>query len=151
MTLFNLILAVHILFGFGALLAGVLAMAVRKSRGLHTRLGEAYHWLYVGIALTACALAALQWERLWWFVPIAVGSYAFALLGYAMAKIRPKDWLKYHLIGQGGSYIGIITAVLVVNLGIKAWVPWVLPTLVGTPLIIWISREVQLGRRPKYD
>jgi hypothetical protein len=26
---------------------------------------------------------------------------------------------------------------------------WVLPTVVGSPIIAWITREVALGRRPK--
>jgi hypothetical protein len=85
-----------------------------------------------------------------------VGSYAFAFLGYISAKLRWNNWLAAHLTGQGGSYIAIITAVLVVNWGSLFGTPgifspwaWALPAIVGSPIIAWITREVALGRRPK--
>jgi hypothetical protein len=146
----SLVLAVHILCGALALIAGLAAMRVSKRRGLHTRLGEFYHWLYVGLFVTAAALAVLEWERLWWLLPVGVFSYAFALLGYVAAKRRGQNWLRWHLTGQGGSYIAMSTAVLVVNAGIAAWWAWILPTLIGSPLIAWTIREVTYGRRPRY-
>jgi len=55
----------------------------------------------VGVCLTAGTLAVVDWRRIWWFLPIAVGSYAFALLGYVAAKRRLKGWLRAHLTGKG--------------------------------------------------
>ncbi len=49
---------------------------------------------------------------------------------------------------QGGSYIAMTTALLVVNLGTHATWAWVAPTLVGSPIIAWVSREIAAGRRP---
>ena len=148
MTIHSLILKLHIICGVIALLLGLMAMVVSKSSGFHSKIGEAYHWLFVGLALSACVLAFMDFQRLWWFVPIAIGSYAFALLGYLAAKRRGKNWLRLHLTGQGGSYIAMSTAVLVVNFGRTSWWVWVLPTIIGSPLIAWIIREVRLGRRP---
>ncbi len=156
MTATDMTLIAHIALGTAGLILGPVAMTARKLPGLHTKSGEAYHWVMLGICLSAGMLAVLDWDRLWWFLPIAVGSYAFALLGYVAAKRRWKGWLRAHLAGQGGSYIAILTAVLVVNwetlTGAREVSPWAwaLPTIVGTPIIAWVSREVALGRRPKF-
>ncbi len=156
MTLSSAILVVHITFGAGGLILGPVAMTARKIPGLHTKAGEAYHWVLLGVCASAASLAIHDWARLWWFLPIAAGSYAFALLGYVAAKRRWKGWLRAHLTGQGGSYIAMVTALLVVNWRLLTGDPgttspwaWVLPTVVGSPIIAWVTREVALGRRPK--
>jgi hypothetical protein len=94
-------------------------------------------------------LAILDWERLWAFLPVAVGSYAFALVGYTAAKLRFRGWLRVHVIGQGGSYIAMVTALFVVNWqavfgepGRVSFWPWAIPTLVGTPLIAFVVRDI---------
>lgn len=115
MTVFRVVLARHIAAGAAGLILGPIAMRARKEAGLHTRAGEAYHWVMLAVYLTASLLAVLDWKRLWWFLPIAAGSYAFALLGYTAAKRRWHGWLKAHIAGQGGSYIAMTTALLVVN------------------------------------
>ena len=154
--MFRTILIAHIAMGFVGLVVGPILIFSRKTAGLHTRLGEFYHWVMLGICASAAALALLDWEHLWPFLWIGLGSYAFAFLGYISAKLRWRNWLAPHLVGQGGSYIAIITAVLVTNwgylfghAGISPVWTWALPTSVGTPIIAWITREVVLGRRPR--
>jgi uncharacterized membrane protein len=137
-----MLLLTHVLLGTAALLLGPVAMLSRKGPGLHPRVGEVYHALVLGACVTAGALAILDWSRLWFFLPIALGSYAFALTGYLAAKLRFSGWLPVHVIGQGGSYIAMATALLVVNLGRSSFWAWVLPTLVGTPLIAWAVRRI---------
>lgn len=125
------------------------AFRARKRRGFHTRVGEAYHWVVLAVSGSAVALAVLDWSRLWWLAIIAVGTYGLALMAYAAAKRRPRGWLHVHVAGQGGSYIALVTAVLVVNLG-GPLVLWLLPTLAATPVLAWLQREIRLGRRPRY-
>ena len=151
------VLIAHIAFGAAGLILGPLAMSARKCRGTHTKTGEAYHWVMLGVCLSAAALAALDWNRIWWFLPIATGSYAFALFGYVAAKRRWRGWLGAHVVGQGGSYTAMTTAILVVNWealsgtrGVLSPWAWLLPTLIGTPIIAWVTREIALGRRPRY-
>jgi hypothetical protein len=155
-TASDAILIAHIGLGAAGLVLGPVAMFARKLPGLHTKAGEAYHWVLLGVCLSAGLLAILHWDRIWWFLPIAAGSYAFALIGYVAAKRRWHGWLRAHLTGQGGSYIAMVTALLVVNWetltgvrGVASPLAWALPTLMGTPIIAWVSREVALGRRPK--
>jgi hypothetical protein len=156
MTLSQAALVVHIAAGLVGLVLGPVAMAARKQAGLHTRAGEAYHWVMLAACFSAALLALLDWARLWWFLPIAAGSYAFALVGYLAAKRRWPGWLLAHVSGQGGSYIAMVTAVLVVNWqtltgqrGLESPWAWALPTLVGTPVIGWVNYQVRRGRRPR--
>jgi uncharacterized membrane protein YeaQ/YmgE (transglycosylase-associated protein family) len=148
MTLRDPCLAVHIAAGTTGLLLGPIAMRAPKRRGPHTRLGESYHWVMLAVCLSAAGLAILDWQRIWWFLPIAAFSYANALRGYLAAKRRRPGWLRAHIGGMGGSYIALITALLVVNLGRDLAIVWLLPTVVGSPIIVWVISEVDRGRRP---
>ena len=137
------VLALHIASGTAGLVLGPLAMLAPKRRGRHTRLGGAYHWTMLVVCLSAATLAVLDWARIWWFLPIATFSYANALLGYLAVKIRWPGWLRQHIAGMGGSYIALVTALLVVNFGRSSVIVWFLPTIVGTPLIaLTIARRV---------
>ena len=156
MTLTSAILTVHIALGAVGLILGAIALLARKRRGRHTIVGEGYHWIMLSVCVTATLLAILDWQRLWWFVYIATGSYALALLGYVAAKRRWPGWLRVHITGQGGSYISMVTAVLVVNWqrltgdsGLTSPWAWILPTVIGSPIIAWVQRQVALGKRPK--
>src|SRR3954468_23351234 len=103
----------------------------------------------LAVAVTAALLAILDWQRIWWFLPIAVFSYANALVGYVAVKRRPRGWLRWHIRGMGGSYIALVTALLVVNVGAGLTIAWFLPTIAGAPIIAWTISEVDRGRRPR--
>jgi hypothetical protein len=147
--MWNVVLAGHIAAGSTGLILGPLAMRATKRRGPHTILGETYHWVMLAVCLSAAALAVLAWDRIWWFLPIAAFSYANALVGYVAAKRRRRGWLRVHIGGMLGSYIALTTALLVVNFGDTLPVVWFLPTFVGSPIIAWLSNEVDRGRRPR--
>jgi hypothetical protein len=152
----TVVLTLHVAAGAAILILGPIAMFSAKRRGRHTRVGDVYHWVFFVLFVTAVGLALLNWDEVWWLALVGVGSYAFALLGFASAKRRWHEWVQWHVIGQGGSYIAAVTALLVVNwgdltgsVGREAILPWLLPTLVGTPLIAWLTLEVAAGRRPR--
>jgi hypothetical protein len=143
------LLAIHIAAGTAGLILGPIAMFAAKRRGRHTRTGDLYFWVYVALVLAAFGLAATNWDDDWFLVPIGAFSFAFALLGYLTAKRRPRGWLQLHVTGQGGSYIAMTTALLVVNLGGGTLFLWFVPTFVGSPLIAYVNTQIALGRRPK--
>lgn len=143
------ILALHIAAGTTGLVLGPVAMFAAKRRGRHTRVGEAYHWVFAVLFVSAVALALLNWHEVWWLALVGAGSYAFALLGYMAAKRRRPGWLIAHVSGQGGSYIAMVTALLVVNLGTESPLAWIAPTVVGSPIIAWVNFQIASGRRPK--
>ena len=152
----TVVLTIHVAAGVAGLLLGPLAMVVEKRRGRHTSAGEAYHAAFAVLCASAVVLAVLDWSESWWLALVGAGSYGFALLGYVAAKRRRPGWLIKHVAGQGGSYIAMTSATLVVNWenltgvqGRESPLPWLLPTLIGTPLIFWVAREIDAGRRPK--
>lgn len=149
MTVHEPLLALHIASGAAGLLLGPLAFRASKRRGGHTSLGEAYHWVMAAVCVSAAGLAIIDWSRIWWFLPIAAFSYANALVGYVAARRRRPGWLPWHVRGMCGSYVALLTALLVVNTGGALLVAWFIPAIVGTPLIEWLVREVKRGRRPK--
>jgi uncharacterized membrane protein len=155
MSMRDPLLAIHIAAGTSGLILGPLAMLSPKRGRPHMPLGEIYHWVMLVICLSGAALAILAWDRIWWLLPIAAFSYSNALLGYLAAKRRRPGWLGRHIRGMGGSYIALVTALLVVTVARQLPITWFsltwffLPTIVGSPFIRWVLREVDRGRRPK--
>lgn len=143
MSLRDPVLIIHIAAGTAGLVLGPVAMTARKRRGRHTQVGGLYHWVMLAVCLTAAVMALSEWSRLWWFLPIAVFSYANALVGYLAVRIRWRGWLPFHIGGMCGSYIALVTALLVVNAQPAPLWLWFLPTIVGVP---WINRTIDRRR-----
>jgi uncharacterized membrane protein len=146
MTLRDPVLAAHIAAGTTGLILGPLAMRAPKRRGPHTRLGETYHWVMLAVCVSALGLTVVAWPRLWWFLPIIGFSYANALVGYVAVKRRRPGWIRAHIGGMGGSYIALVTALLVVNVGQQLPVVWFLPTIIGTPIILMVTNRFDRRR-----
>ena len=145
---FKTLLIIHILTGIICLITGLGAGFSKKKKGRHTILGEIYHGSFVLVFITAIAMSILHWEESAYLFYIAIFSYALALLGYLAAKRRWKNWIGTHIGGMLGSYIGIVTATLVVNVTdipylneLPILIIWFLPTLIGTPIIFFIGRR----------
>ncbi|WP_409250699.1 DUF2306 domain-containing protein [Bacillus sp. SCS-153A] len=147
--MFTWLLIIHIAAGIICLISGVVAMISKKRRGEHTISGEVYHLFYVFVFLTAVAMSILHWEESAYLFYIAVFSYGLALSGYLAGKFRWKNWLRTHIGGMLGSYIGIVTATIVVNVPkvpllneLPVLIFWFFPTIIGTPLIFKISSQM---------
>ncbi|MEW6733967.1 MAG: hypothetical protein AB1489_21755 [Acidobacteriota bacterium] len=136
-------LVIHTLIGVAAILIGFIVLRARKFSNTHTRLGEIYHWLMLVICVTALAISYTR-GRANIFTYLAPPSYAAALLGYLMAKYRPANWLRWHISGQAGSYIALLTAVLfqfvprfwhtdtkILGLSLAFWVTLIAPGIIG--------------------
>lgn len=151
MDLFRFFLIVHILTGVICLISGLFAMFSKKRRGKHTKSGTIYHGSYVLVFITALLMSIIHWESSQYLFYIALFSYGFALFGYLSVKRKPKNWLGMHIGGMLGSYIGIVTATLVVNVAqlplvneIPSLIFWFLPTIIGTPFIIRVGQKYKL-------
>ncbi|MFD2705916.1 DUF2306 domain-containing protein [Salibacterium lacus] len=150
MTIFGFFLTFHIISGILCLIVGLAAAFAKKQHGWHTFLGELYHGSYVVVFVSAVVISIMHWQESAYLFFIALFSYGLALFGYRARKKRPLNWLSKHIGGMLGSYIGIVTAVLVVNINgipiVNEWpalIFWLLPTVIGTPIIITVSRGVQ--------
>jgi hypothetical protein len=149
-------LSFHVAAGSAGLVLGPVAMFSSKRRGVHTRTGEAYYYVFVVLFVSAVALALLNFSQVWWLALVGAFSFGFARMGYRAAKERGQGWLIRHVSGQGGSYIAMTTALIVVNTqsisfggGPMALLPWFLPTIIGSPIITWVNFQIAAGRRPK--
>ena len=127
------ILVVHVTCGTLGLVVGPLAMLAPKRRGRHTRLGLAYQTLVAGLCVTALGLVVFH-PGVWPLAVIAVLTEAAALAGWWLQRRRPPGWLAGHIACLCGSYVSFVTAFLVVSFPRSIW-PWVVPTIIATPLI----------------
>lgn len=132
-------LGVHVAAGTAALAVGPIAIRTAASSGPH-RAGDVYHCLVAVVCLSAVALAVIDWSRLWFFVPIAVGSYAFAGVGHLAGRRRRRNARKALVRGYGGAYIALVTALFVVSFGALPML-WFLPTALGVPALHWLGHH----------
>lgn len=138
----DILLGLHTAAGLAGLALGGLVIWSSRERPLLDRWSVAYHWTVLAVSLTAVVLLVLDWPQLWWLMLLSVFAYGLALLGFLAPRRRFRGWTGFYAHGQGGSYIALVTAFIVVSLtvdgpihGPAAAAVWVFPTLVGTRLI----------------
>ena len=133
----------HIVAGSVGLLIGPLAIAMPKRSPWHPRVGLAYQVAVGLLAVSAIRLVALAPGRLWGLGLIAVATEIAALAGLLVRRRRASGWLPQHVGLMCGSYVSFVTAFLVVNW--SSPLAWVLPTLIGTPLIARAAGRARQG------
>jgi hypothetical protein len=148
------LLNIHIAAGAFGLLLGPFAMwrdtrDLGAGQGPASGISAAYAWTVLAVSVSAIVLVVWYRNDLWWLAPVAAASYGLAVLGRSAAARRFRGWTHAYVHGQGGSYIALVTAFVVVALtvdgpldGPAALIPWVLPTIVGTLLIEWWRRRL---------
>ena len=152
----------HAAMSVGLVTLGVLSLTTRKSKhSLHPRVGEAYFWLLL-VALGSGMVVGAMRPGVSIFEIATPPTLLLGILGYAMAKRRPRrwlgrPWLHWHIFGQGGSYIGVTTATLFQTVpraleaaflpvlwppaGLLTVMPFALPTVIGSALIVRAQRK----------
>ena len=115
MELKHLVTIFHAVLSVGLVSLGLLALLSRKSKqSLHPRVGEAYFWVLV-VALGSGLFVGAHNPGISVFEIATPPTLLLGLLGYGMVKRKPRrwlgrPWLYWHIFGQGGSYIGVVTA-----------------------------------------
>jgi hypothetical protein len=138
---YTVALVLHITAGVAGVLLGP-AVLYCAAAGRVTRLASAYHASVLLVCVSAVALSALDFANLWWFLLVAAGSYAFALRALIADRQRRPGWLPRYIRGQGGAYIALWTAIVVVSVN-DLPVVWVIPTAAGAPLIEWLAHRAR--------
>jgi hypothetical protein len=135
-------LVVHIACGLTAVASGALAATARKRRGRHPRAGRVYLWALGGIFVTATTMAAIRWREDRHLFAIAAVALGLGLYGLQARRRQRPGWPAHHGIGMGGSYIALLTGFYVDNGPflplwdrLPHWTYWLIPSLVGIPLI----------------
>ncbi len=144
------LLVIHIVAGTTGLMLGPFAMYQGARRLTAGQLSTgpasgAYRGVVLLVCLSAVALIVDGHPELWWLVPLSALTYGLAVLARVSAEQRFRGWLHGYVHGQGGSYIALVTAFIVVALtvdgpvtGVAQLVPWLAPTVLGTLLIeLW--------------
>lgn len=131
----SIVLMSHIAAGVAGLLIGPAAIGASLHDRRDTRPVRAYRLAVTTLTATAVALVALN-PGLWPFLLLALGTQVAVLMSRTVRR------LDRHVRLVGGSYVSLVTALLVVSWGSIA--AWVLPTVVGTVLV---ERAAALSRR----
>jgi hypothetical protein len=143
-------LAVHVLAGLTAVVAGAVAALVRKGSPRHIRAGRWYYRAITVVFVTATVLAAMRWRQDYYLFIIGAVAFAAATVGYQhRRRHRPGD--TGHIVGMGAAYVAMLTAFYVDNgprLPLLDHLPvlafWLLPSAIGAPII---ARAVIRARR----
>jgi uncharacterized membrane protein len=137
------------IFSFYLTFTGERALRTKGQGG-----ATAVDWGMFGLsALTSGAMLAAGLLR-WVPVPEAVAGFGVVLGFYSWNDWRyfqnkaraPKAWLYRHISRMSAAYVATFTAFLVVNWQTDpAWLAWLLPTFIGTPLIVYTIRRYRSG------
>jgi len=124
----DVVLSLHVVVGTAGLVLGPAWLGARY-RGRPARgLAAGYQAAVAGVVLSAAVLALTD-PQLTWLLPVALATEVLAVTG---ALARRRDWSGWrswqpHLLG--GSYIALVTGVLIAETGIPVF--WLLPAVVG--------------------
>jgi hypothetical protein len=128
--------------------------AQQESSGRHPTFGTMYYWSLSAVALSATALAVVRWADDYHLFVLGLLAFTAATLGRIARRQRWDHWAWFHVVGMGLSYILLLTALYVDNgKSLPIWrdLPsityWLLPSLVGIPLIVLRWHPV-VRRRP---
>jgi hypothetical protein len=154
--LFLSIVAVHVVAGLICTIAGIVAMLAPKRAGRHPFAGTVYYWSLVVVFLTMAALSILRWPANTHLFVLGILSFGSGVIGRLARRHRWPGWLPVHVTAMAVSYIVLLTAFYVDNgphLPLWQSLPplahWLLPGLVGLPILVWALRRHPLILRSR--
>ena len=137
------ILAVHILAGLTCVITGLIAILSKKQKGRHSKAGAAYFWVMWIVFITATILSVLRWNEDYHLFLLGSVSFCSAFLGRRALRKHWNKWSVIHTVLMSTSYIFLLIAFYVDNgrflplwKNIHPMFYWLLPIVVGVPLII---------------
>ncbi|WP_017541690.1 hypothetical protein [Nocardiopsis halophila] len=143
------LLVLHIAAGTVGLAAALTALTARKRRGPHTVAGRVFGATVVAVAVTTYALLPFA-PAMWWLGIIATATLAAGAAGVYLAWRRPvRGWYRAHLVLMMSTVIAYATPVAV-QFSDGAVLAWLLPTLVGSPLVVYRSMVAAGTVRPRH-
>ena len=152
---FLAVVGIHILLGLACVITGAIAMLSQKRAGRHPRYGTIYFWCLAGVFVTAGGLAAMRWAEDYHLFVLGVLSFAAACLGRQARRERWRIWVRLHIAAMGSSYVLLLIAFYVDNgKSLPLWrdlppmMYWLLPIIIGIPLIVHALLRHPLARQP---
>jgi uncharacterized membrane protein len=152
---FLAIVGFHVLVGLACTITGIVAMLSSKGRGRHSNFGTIYFWCLVAVFVSTTALAVARWAEDYHLFILGALSFAAGYSGREALRRRRRNWARLHVLGMGASYILLLTAFYVDNgKSLPLWkeLPqiafWLLPSLIGVPIIVCVLLWHPLIRAP---
>jgi hypothetical protein len=135
-------LAVHVVAGLTAVIAGAVASLARKGGSRHIQAGRWFYRAITIVFITAAALSVMRWRQDYHLLIIGAVAFTAATAGdQHRRRNRPGD--TPHILGMGIGYVAMLTAFYVDNgphLPLWDRLPslsfWFLPSVIGAPIII---------------
>ena len=154
--IFLTIVAFHVLMGLVCVVTGAVAMLSRKGRGRHSTFGTVYFWCLSAVFVSATALSLVRWTEDRDLFVLGVLSFAVACFGRTAIRRRWPSRVRLHIAGMGLSYVLLLIAFYVDNgKSLPLWkeLPtiayWLIPAVVGVPIIVHALLRHPLARRSK--
>ncbi len=140
---FLAVVGLHIFFAFICVITGVVAMLSNKRPGRHPKFGTIYYWCLSVVFASATVLSVIRSAEDYHLFILGAISFTVASFGRTALRRRWRNWVRLHIAGMGTSYVLMLIAFYVDNgrnLPIWKELPptmyWLLPTVIGTPIII---------------
>jgi uncharacterized membrane protein len=134
----------HIVVGIVVVVAGATAMLSYKGRGRHSTAGTVYYWSLAIIVATATGLSVVRWKEDYHLFLLGTLSLIAATIGRTALRHRWHNWVRLHISGMGLSYILMLIAFYVDNgknlplwRVLPQWAFWVLPAVLGLPIVVY--------------
>jgi uncharacterized membrane protein len=144
----------HISVGIACVVAGIAAMVSHKGRGRHSTFGTIYYWCLALVVASATGLSVVRWAENYHLFFLGALSLIAATVARTALRQRWHNWVRRHITGMGLSYILMLTAFYVDNgknlplwRELPQWTFWVLPSMLGAPIIIYTLLRHPLARR----
>jgi len=133
------LLTVHVLAGTAGLVLGPLWLLARQRGSGAWSVAVGYQSMLTVASVTGAVLAIRE-PGLIWLLPVAALTQALAVTGALARRRRWRNWetVQPHLLG--GSYIALVTALLVAETGNPVF--WLLPAIVGQVPIAVAKRRL---------
>ncbi|MCZ2813500.1 hypothetical protein O2W15_18900 [Modestobacter sp. VKM Ac-2979] len=124
----DVVLYLHVVAGAAGLLLGP-AWLLARQRGRSGRGPAVGYQVAVGVVAVTAGLLAVTDPSLVWLLPVAVGTGVLAVTGALARRRRWSGWRSWQPHLLGGSYIALVTGVLIAETGNPVF--WLLPALIG--------------------
>ncbi len=151
---FLTIIAIHILAALTCVVSGIVAMFAKKQPGIHPKSGTIYYGALWVVFITVIIIAVGRWKEDYYLFSFGSISFGSAFIGRMARRNQWAKWSIIHITGMGFSYIVLLTAFYVDNgkfLPVWEDLPslayWVLPSVVGIPIIIRTLLRHPLSRK----
>jgi len=151
--MFLAILALHVVAGIFAVMAATLAASTSKRAGSHPRFGRGYFRALAVVFGSSVVLGVIRWPHDTHLVVLGAVAFVCGVVGVRARRRKPTSALEAHIVAMGTSFVALLTAFYVDNgpqLPLWNRLPpialWILPTLIGAPIIaiaVWRHRKVR--------